>query len=186
MLTILNLHSVRLGGLIYLTPGTQVCPRRGDGSPTAVGPSIPEERTGGRSYPKEHFPEAPTSGTWSDSGWAFPRVVQFAASSARRFLPVKICEQCACRDECRVPTEGLEVQCRARTTLGNNVRRLRHEAGLTQHQLAEQAGIDRSYLARIECEGLNISINVVFALAKALKIEPYGLFDDDAEIDGAA
>jgi transcriptional regulator with XRE-family HTH domain len=63
---------------------------------------------------------------------------------------------------------------------------LRHEAGLTQHQLAERAGIDRSYLARIECEGLNISINVVFALANALKMEPYGLFDDDAEIDGAA
>lgn len=80
----------------------------------------------------------------------------------------------------------MEVQCRARSTLAKNVRRLRDRAGLTQRQLAERSGIDRSYLARIECEGLNISINVVFALAKALEVEPDEFFDDEGEIGGAA
>lgn len=91
---------------------------------------------------------------------------------------MKICTHCECQERCRVPTEGIEGFCLARSQLSSNVRELRHEAGLTQKQLARRAGIDRSYLARIETEAINISINVLFALSKALSVDPERLLHD--------
>lgn len=98
---------------------------------------------------------------------------------------MEFCENCKYRDECRGPTEGLELDCRARRIISANIRRLRNEQGLSQRQLAERSGIDRSYLARLENEALNISINVLFALAKTLSIHPCELFEEE-HLDEAA
>jgi transcriptional regulator with XRE-family HTH domain len=59
-----------------------------------------------------------------------------------------------------------------------SIRRLRHKHELSQRQLAERAGIDRSYLARLENEALNISVNVVFAIAKTFNTHPCELFEE--------
>ena len=84
---------------------------------------------------------------------------------------------CKWRQECRVQTQGIERDCLARTALSKNIRRKRRAHGLTQQELAERAGIDRSYLARLEAEAINVSINVVFALSKALNCNPPELFE---------
>ena len=89
-----------------------------------------------------------------------------------RAKAVKICERCSAKGRCVVPTRGVEEDCRAREYLSFNVRRLRNEAELTQEQLSGRAGIDRSYLARLEAQSINISVNVLFALAKALEADP--------------
>jgi transcriptional regulator with XRE-family HTH domain len=73
----------------------------------------------------------------------------------------------------------MEMDCRARRILAANVRRLRDEHGLSQRQLSNRAGIDRSYLARLENEALNISIDVFLALAKTLDINPCELFEEE-------
>ncbi len=51
---------------------------------------------------------------------------------------------------------------------GKNAHRLRLEAGLTQEQLAERAGIDRRYVQRIEAGTANPGINIVARIRSAL------------------
>jgi len=55
---------------------------------------------------------------------------------------------------------------------GKTIRELRHKSDLTQEQLAEKSGVDRSYLADLESGGRNISLKNILKLAKGLKIEP--------------
>lgn len=52
-----------------------------------------------------------------------------------------------------------------------NVRRLRLARGLTQEQLAADAGIARAYLGHLEARGRNVSIDVLAALAQALGVD---------------
>ena len=85
---------------------------------------------------------------------------------------MRICERCSEKSRCTVPTRGVVENCRAREYLSFNVRRLRNAEGLTQSELSEQAGIDRSYLARLEAQSINISVNILFALAKSLEADP--------------
>lgn len=92
---------------------------------------------------------------------------------------MEICEDCKHRDECSVPTRGMELDCRARRIMSANVCRLRNERDLSQRELARRAGIDRSYLARLENEALNISINVVFALAKTFDVHPCEILEEE-------
>jgi transcriptional regulator with XRE-family HTH domain len=56
--------------------------------------------------------------------------------------------------------------------LGANVRRLRNDAGLTQDDLSERAGIFRTYLSRIESGKSNPTLLVLVALADALVVTP--------------
>lgn len=55
-----------------------------------------------------------------------------------------------------------------RAVLGGNVRRLRLERGLTQEQLAFEAGIDLTYLGGIERGRRNPTLLVMVRLAAAL------------------
>lgn len=57
------------------------------------------------------------------------------------------------------------------TRLGGMIRTLRRRAKLTQAELALKAGIDRNYLRAIEGGEANPSLQVLTALAKALKLE---------------
>jgi transcriptional regulator with XRE-family HTH domain len=92
-----------------------------------------------------------------------------------------ICSSCQHRDECDAPTKGLDFECLGRRLLAKNVRRLRKQKGLTQKELSHRAGIDRTYLTRLETEAINVSVNVVFALAKSLDTRPESLFNFDIE-----
>jgi transcriptional regulator with XRE-family HTH domain len=58
-----------------------------------------------------------------------------------------------------------------RDRAGHHIRRARKERGLTQEQLAEAAGIERSYVAQIETRRLNISLEVLERLADALSVD---------------
>lgn len=55
-----------------------------------------------------------------------------------------------------------------REIVGRNVRRLRQDKGLTQEQLAFEAGLDLTYVGGIERGRRNPSLLVMAALAKAL------------------
>jgi len=57
-----------------------------------------------------------------------------------------------------------------------NVRKYRVDKHLSQEQLAEKAGLHRTYISAIECERRNISIDNVQHIADALEIESYLLF----------
>ena len=60
---------------------------------------------------------------------------------------------------------------------GNNVRRLRESLGMTQENLAESAGLDRSYIGGIERGERNPALTAILQLASALRIAPGRLFD---------
>ncbi|WP_096200666.1 helix-turn-helix domain-containing protein [Bacillus sp. FJAT-45350] len=64
--------------------------------------------------------------------------------------------------------------------VGNKVRLLRKEKGMTQEELAEQCGIQNTYIGGIERGERNISLNTIETLAEGLGVFPYELlkFDD--------
>lgn len=60
-----------------------------------------------------------------------------------------------------------------KNVVGEKIRALRKEAGLSQEVLAERCGIFRTYLSRIESGAANPSLVVLVTLAKALSVEPH-------------
>lgn len=63
----------------------------------------------------------------------------------------------------------------AQNKLATLVKARRVELGISQEELAHQAGIDRTYASQIERGIGNPSLKVICALADALKIEPQQL-----------
>lgn len=63
-----------------------------------------------------------------------------------------------------------------RTLLAANLRRLRKERGLAQHQLATLAGVDQSFISHIERESRDVTLATVETLAKALDVAATDLF----------
>lgn len=63
--------------------------------------------------------------------------------------------------------------------IARNVVFLRKRMGLTQDQLAEKAGIDRSYLGYIENSKYNLTVGKAMEVAKALDISLYDLLDEE-------
>lgn len=61
--------------------------------------------------------------------------------------------------------------------VGPRLRQLRIEAGLTQAQLAERAGVADATLSRIERNRLNPSVRLAGALARALGAKMDALFE---------
>ena len=64
-----------------------------------------------------------------------------------------------------------------RKRLGSNVRRLREEAGWSQEDFADRAGIHRTYVSDIERGARNPTITVVEKLAKPFKVTAGSLLD---------
>ncbi|HCY49209.1 MAG TPA: transcriptional regulator [Clostridiales bacterium] len=54
--------------------------------------------------------------------------------------------------------------------VGKRVRELRNNLGISQEELADLAGLDRTYVTSVECGRRNISIVNIEKLAKALKV----------------
>jgi len=63
--------------------------------------------------------------------------------------------------------------------VGRNVRAHRKRLGLSQEQLAEQAGVHRTYVGGIERGERNVTLAAVAAIADALDIEPHVLLDPE-------
>jgi transcriptional regulator with XRE-family HTH domain len=62
-----------------------------------------------------------------------------------------------------------------KVVVGQRIKQLRIEAGLSQEVLAEHCGIYRTYLSRIESGSANLTLVVLVALAHSLGVEPYEL-----------
>lgn len=62
-----------------------------------------------------------------------------------------------------------------RDVLARNVRLLRAERGLSQEALAQEAGVNRTYLSDIERGTRNVSIDNLSRLAKALNVPVWSL-----------
>jgi transcriptional regulator with XRE-family HTH domain len=60
--------------------------------------------------------------------------------------------------------------------LGNRIRDLRKERGLTQEQLAELAGLHYTYIGSVERAEKNVSVLNLAKIATALKVGGYELF----------
>ena len=56
-------------------------------------------------------------------------------------------------------------------------KRMRIERGLTQEDLAFEAGVDRVSIARIETAKQNFTFDMMITLAKALHVAPKELLD---------
>jgi DNA-binding XRE family transcriptional regulator len=67
---------------------------------------------------------------------------------------------------------GGSVQRNPKEIFGQNVRRIRKEAGLSQEELAFRAKLHRTYISSVERGERNVSVENIFAIADALKVFP--------------
>jgi transcriptional regulator with XRE-family HTH domain len=66
----------------------------------------------------------------------------------------------------------------ARKILAQNLRRLRAEKGISQEELADLAGLHRTFVGSVERSERNISIDNIEKLAKALRVSVADLIGD--------
>ena len=59
-----------------------------------------------------------------------------------------------------------------RGIFATNLRRIRHEKGLSQDELAYEAKISRSYLSQLEKGEFYASLKIIGRIANVLKTEP--------------
>lgn len=57
-----------------------------------------------------------------------------------------------------------------------NLRRLRHAKALSQEELADEAGINRSYLSKVETSATYAGLEVIGRLANALGVDAVEFF----------
>lgn len=57
-------------------------------------------------------------------------------------------------------------------TVAVTVKRARKAAGLSQEELAFEAGLDRTYISQVERRKRNVTIVVLARIARALKMTP--------------
>ncbi len=67
------------------------------------------------------------------------------------------------------------------TVIGNNVRYFRKKLGISQEELGDAAGLDRTYIGGIERGERNVSALNIAKLAKALKVKPEKLLVEKME-----
>lgn len=68
-------------------------------------------------------------------------------------------------------------QTRKYELLGLNVAYYRRRNKMTQEQLAELVGIDRTHMGNIELARSGVSLDVIFRIADALEIPVHKLFE---------
>ena len=59
-----------------------------------------------------------------------------------------------------------------RQVFAANLRRLRHAKGLSQEELAYEAGVNRSYMSKLEKGGSYVGLEIIGKLAGVLDAEP--------------
>lgn len=60
---------------------------------------------------------------------------------------------------------------------GKTLRALREENNLSQEELADIAGLDRSYISGVERGKRNISLRNIYKIAEAIKVPTRKLFE---------
>jgi len=70
-----------------------------------------------------------------------------------------------------------------RDLFATNLRRLRHERGLSQDDVSAAAEMDRSYLSEIENGKFHVSLKIVAKLSRVLEVEPAEFFRLPAKTD---
>ena len=68
-----------------------------------------------------------------------------------------------------------------RNRLAVNMKRLRKERGWSQEALADEAGLDRTYISGIERKVRNPTIDVIERIARALDAPAGSLLDEPSE-----
>jgi transcriptional regulator with XRE-family HTH domain len=66
-----------------------------------------------------------------------------------------------------------------RRLVGENVRRLRIAAGLSQAELAERMGVDRAYISGLELGRRNPTVVTLWHITKALGVSLRSLFREE-------
>jgi transcriptional regulator with XRE-family HTH domain len=66
----------------------------------------------------------------------------------------------------------------ARLAFGRRVRSLRKACGMSQEQLADAAGLHRTYVSSLERGERNVGLDNVVILARALGVSPAQLFEE--------
>ncbi|MAC24103.1 helix-turn-helix transcriptional regulator [Marinobacter sp.] len=61
---------------------------------------------------------------------------------------------------------------------GRNLRAIRKSRGLSQERLAHDAGIDRSYVGKIERGQVNVTLEKIYVFAELLECSPKDLMPD--------
>lgn len=59
--------------------------------------------------------------------------------------------------------------------LGNNIKKIREQKGISQEELANMADFDRTYISLIERGKRNLSLLNLCRFAKALDLKPFEL-----------
>jgi transcriptional regulator with XRE-family HTH domain len=70
-----------------------------------------------------------------------------------------------------------------RKILALNLRRLRAEQGISQEELADRAGLHRTYVGSVERSERNVSIDNIAKLACALGVEAHELLRDRTVVE---
>lgn len=68
----------------------------------------------------------------------------------------------------------------AKNLVANNIRGYRNKMGVSQEALADYANVNRSYIGDLERGRYNITVTVLFRIAKALKVDPSVLLVKDS------
>ncbi len=66
-----------------------------------------------------------------------------------------------------------------RQVFGDNLRRFRTQAGLSQEAVAERMGVDRAYVSSMERGQQNVTLLTLWHTAQALGVKPVDLLDED-------
>ena len=72
----------------------------------------------------------------------------------------------------QVPTPNLQLK-----SLGVAIQQRRLELNMSQEELAEKAGVHRTYVSLIERKSCNLSVLKMFSIAEVLKITPVDLLN---------
>ena len=68
-----------------------------------------------------------------------------------------------------------------RQLFATNLRRLRHDRKISQEQLANDAGVDRAYLSRVERAVTYVGLKIIEKLAGILGVDPAEFFRKPAK-----
>lgn len=71
-----------------------------------------------------------------------------------------------------------EAAKRRRIAFGRRVRSLRESRCLSQEQLADRAGLHRTYVSSLERGQRNVGLDNIYALGCALNVSPKAFFED--------
>ncbi|MFZ5675704.1 MAG: helix-turn-helix domain-containing protein [Pseudomonadota bacterium] len=66
---------------------------------------------------------------------------------------------------------------RLREDFARNLRKYRKQKGLSQEALANDAGIDRTYISSLERSVYSATVDMIERLAAVLQVEPAALLD---------